>query len=345
MDTHEIDKIEQLATIQDAYDTEHHYDLLFEEAMQACEQWHQNHNPNYVRLERNLQEALPVALFKTNDLQIQSDEDMQQFSSSGTSGLQSHIQMDKGTFERIFTAQLSMFGFWNMLDKEEANYLILAPNPQNVSEANYAYTFTKMTACAPIKNLLYGCQEDLKLNVEEIKTALQAWEKEQTPIYIFGLTVLFEHFVLMGLEPLNYRGTLRVITGGGWKGLAQTLSRSEMLEKLEALFPIAKRQVHDLYGMTEHPLHYLSCEHQHFHLPIYSRFQIVLEDGTEAGEGEAGLIRLQNPFSTTMPSHDILTEDIGRWYTKCSCGLSSPYFVLEGRLTSLEATCAYNASS
>ena len=338
-----LEAIDQLLQVNSIYNTPTTSDnQLFKQAMQVCYEWHLAHNPSFANLNLPLDEPIPVGLFK--QINLSTVQDAPSFSSSGTSGQTTQITIDANTMQRIFAAQVKMFDYWQVLDQRPANFLILAPDPQLFKEAGYAYTFTKMTACAPIQEVVYGCQADLKLDTDLITSTLAKWEKTDSPIYVLGLTVLFEHWVLKQLVASHYQGHIRMITGGGWKGFTQVLDRSSIVASLKTLFPQAQVQIHDLFGMTEHPLHYLSCTEQHFHFPLYSRFEVLNPSSEITPEGEIGLIRLQNPFSTSIPCYDLLTNDLGTWHTGCQCGLPTPYLNLLGRKTTSEDTCAYRAS-
>ena len=159
------------------------------------------------------------------------------------------------------------------------------------------------------------------------------WSASAAPIFIFGLTVFFEHLALTA-RPMRFAGPVRGITGGGWKGLPRQLDRPEIVERLQSQLGA---EIRDLYGLTEHPIHYLSCRAGRFHVPGLSRVTLV-----DAAEG-VGLLRLQSPLFASMPAHDLLTRDRGRLGQGCTCGIEAPWFEFLGRVTSAQGTCAATA--
>jgi hypothetical protein len=186
---------------------------------------------------------------------------------------------------------------------------------------------------------------------------LSDWAAHDDPIFIFGLTVWFERLALAApTAPLALRGTLQGITGGGWKGMTQQLERADILQRLQAALQTPSQgcsqgslqgpggiDIRDIYGMTEHPLHYLSCRAQRFHLPQFSRALIMNGQGQAAALGESGLIRLLNPFFASLPSHDLLTNDLGVMGQGCDCGSALPWLQFIGRAGGADAICAAQA--
>lgn len=340
-------QINQLLSMEAPYSLYSKQDSeTFENTLIMLHQFYREENAAFQQLNISFGDPIPVSLYKEIDFN-QPDENTEGFwfASSGTSGRASKVFYDKQTLQRIFTAQLSMFKHYNFISDTPTRYMIFAPNPHSENAPSYSFTFTKMAECAPVKELIYVVKPDNSLDIELISKSVKEWERDDKPIYMFGLTVFIEQFMLNNSHQSCFSGKVKVITGGGWKGMTQTLGRPEIVHRLKQLFSKAEIQVHDIYGLTEHPLHYLSCKHQHFHIPKYSRFQIISALGHECSEGEKGLIRLQNPLSSLFPNYDLLTEDIGIKVTDCQCGCELPAFRFINRQANLAGTCAYESKS
>jgi hypothetical protein len=251
---------------------------------------------------------------------------------------------------RIQAAMIQIFLQASMISMQPARFLLLSPDPRAAGHgeeiAGYAHSFLKFTACAPQQlEVIFGVDPAGHFDAARAWEALQSWSQHEAPVFIFGLTVWFERLALAAPEsPLTMRGPVKGITGGGWKGMTQALERPEILRRLHSSLRSPQGvDIRDIYGMTEHPLHYLSCRAQRFHLPQYSRSLIMNAQGRPAPFGEPGLIRLQNPFFASLPSHDLLTNDMGVMGNGCECGSDLPWLQFLGRVTNNDAICADQA--
>jgi hypothetical protein len=356
---HEPSAIAALAAEVSPYSAlSHHDEEAFDAAMRECDAWHQKHNPVYPKLwvdERR--PTIPVGLFKRVDLGTPVEAEGMWLSSSGTSKTTAtNVFFDEVSMARIKPAMLQIFIQNRFVDLAPANFLLLSPKPEHAKGTGYATAFDKFTACAPIHERVYCVSKEGAFQPQLAWDTLKRWSEQKGTdrprIFIFGLTVYFEQLVLAADKPISGLPTIKALTGGGWKGLTQNLPRSVMVDRLRTLLGAAKNgadksdvDIRDMFGLTEHALHYLSCPFGRFHLPKYSRFQII-GPGPE-GElppGEVGLIRLMKPFFAGLPSHDLLTEDLGVWGQTCDCGSPLPFLEFRGRATSSRGTCAFAAT-
>lgn len=333
--------IDELAAVREPYAVPAE-DPLFDAAMGECDTWHRARNPPYDRLwVDEARPVTPVGLFKVAALDTRVDDDGAWLGSTGTSGgARSRVFFDRTSLARIELAMLQMFLHARFFDLRPARFLLLSPDPRSGDHPGYATAFDRFTACAPIGERVYACGADGALDPERAWAALERWAADEATVFVFGLTVHLERLVLAAARPVRQRGTVKALTGGGWKGLAQNLTRAEMVDRFRALLPAPACEVHDLFGMTEHPLHYLSCAAGRFHLPRYSRALVIGPDGEPAASGQAGLIRLMNPFFASIPSHDLLTEDVGSIAEECACGMPSASLEYIRRVSTPAGTCA-----
>ncbi len=317
---------------------------LFAEAMAEADRWHQERNPAYARLwEGETRPLLPVSLFKKIDLATPVEAEGRWLSSSGTGdGGKTKVFFDTPSLRRIEQAMGRIFFHQGIFSPTPARFLLLSPDPTKGDHAGYATAFVKFTACAPVQEVVFAVDPAGCFDASLALRTLKRWGSDCAPIFIFGLTVYFEHLALAGVaeSPLLLQGPIRGLTGGGWKGLSKTLERSAIIESLRGSLKAPLVDIRDIYGLTEHPLHYVSCAEGHFHLPGYSRFSLLTPSGEEAQTGEPGLIRLQNPFFAALPAHDLLTQDHGLRGENCPCGESLPYLRFLGRVGTHEGTCA-----
>lgn len=318
---------------------------LFLSAMQEADDWHRRHNEAYAMLyDAHFQTTIPVALFKSTDLATPVEDAGQWLTSSGTgSGGKTKVFFDVHSLSRIQRAMTRLFIANNLVSQTPSRFLLLSPDPAKGDKAGYATAFLKFTACAPVSECVFAVSDDGCLDTELAWDTLKRWANDSAPIYVFGLTVFFEHLCLSRPEAFTLKAPVRGLTGGGWKGMTQRLSRKEIVAGLAETLTAPVIDIRDIYGMTEHPLHYVSCREGHFHQPVYARFTVINANGDGAQAGEAGLIRLENPFFAALPSHRLLTEDVGEWSEGCACGLPGRFLRYIGRSTSPEGTCAAQA--
>lgn len=346
--------IDQLSLLDDPY-AESADDALFTAAMAEADAWHRARNPAYAALWDGEQQRplIPVGLFKRCALGTPVEGDGLWLSSSGTGqNGPASVFFDAASMRRIESGMRQIFYRQGMVSQQPARFLLLSPDPRRAPQAGYATSFLRFTACAPSAEVVFAVDDAGRFQPELAWETLARWSKDDVFAFIFGLTVHFEHLALSAPQmPLTFPNVVRGLTGGGWKGMTRQLTRPQIISRLgEALGGNAPGgnsavDIRDIFGMTEHPLHYISCPQDRFHIPRYSRLEIVRADGMPAAAGESGLIRLQNPFFASLPSHDLLSEDLGRMGTGCSCGNARPWLEFLGRSSDPSATCASRASA
>jgi Acyl-protein synthetase, LuxE len=340
-------RIDQLLALADPYGPiTPDDDAVFQDAMAACDAHHRARNPRYAQLwDGDERPMIPVGLFKRIDLATPVDDDGVWLTSSGTgSGTATRVFFDRTSMDRIKRGMMQIFLRARFIDFAPARFLLLSPDPASGNHPGYATTFDKFTGCAPVRERVFAVDAAGRFRPEIALEALRRWAGDPAPIFLFGLTVHFEQLATCTEEPIVQRGTIRGLTGGGWKGIAKQLGRDEIVARLAALLQPPSLDVRDLFGLTEHPLHYISCARGRFHLPKYARVQIVDATGAAAPPGEPGLIRLSSPLFASLPSHDLLTEDRGAWGERCDCGEPLPYLAYLDRVTASTGTCARVAS-
>lgn len=338
--------IDQLVAVREPYGAiSAAEEALFVDAMAECDGWHRARNARYAALwEGEQRPMIPVGLFKQIDLATPVDTEGAWLSSSGSSGTATRVFFDHVSLDRIKRAMIQVFLANRFIDLVPANFLLLSPDPARGDHPGYATTFDKFTACAPVKERVFAVDDRGAFQPELALDTLRRWAPSSSPIFVFGLTVYFEQLALCSSEPIDLSGTVRGLTGGGWKGLLKQLGRDEIVARLSGLMRAPSMDVRDLFGLTEHPVHYISCSHGRFHIPKYARFQILDGNGDACPAGEPGLIRLSSPLFQSLPSHDLLTEDRGAWGDGCACGSPLRHLTFLGRVTTHAGTCAHDAA-
>ena len=111
---------------------------------------------------------------------------------------------------------------------------------------------------------------------------------------------------------------------------------------------IRKENFKDHFSTAEHPINYISCVNNRFHVPVFSR--VIIRDVRTLEPvpyGTPGLLNLVTPLLSSVPYGSIMTDDIAVMKSgdECNCGVRSPYFEIIGRvgLASVK-TCTQAAS-
>ena len=190
---------------------------------------------------------------------------------------------------------------------------------------------------------MYALDEDMRLNVEELREFLEVHHGE--PILVFGFTfIIWQHFY-QELARLKKEGTAFdlsrgiLIHGGGWKKLqSEAVSRQDFHDRLRDVCGLDR--IHDYYGMVEQTgCVYMQCEYGHLHASVFSDVIVrrPLDFGV-CGVGEPGILQVLSAIPESYPGHSLLTEDEGVLLGEddCPCGRKGKYFQVIGRLKNAE---------
>jgi hypothetical protein len=343
-----------LLSLKAIYEVEDSRQELFLAAMRENTTWHFGRNQAYRRFcesfefnpERDLNilkdlERLPalwVELSKEFDLATLHGPELMVVSSSGTSGRKTKITLDAETVIRMWVMGRTCFEEEGLVSKESVGYVVFAPDPAYTAELGNSHFFSLLTEFAPAQEIVYALVPDgerrLRLEVAKVIEALRYFLTSGKSVRLIGLPML------MATAARNTpRGEVRldreslVLTGGGWKGEGdQPLPKDTFRELLKDAWGIPPERIRDLYGMTEHAVHYLECSEHRFHPPVFSQVRIVDPLTRQPlPEGALGVLHLINPGFTTMPFGSILTADVGRMVGTCPCKRRTPAFEVLGR--------------
>lgn len=287
---------------------------------------------------------LPVRLFKELSLRsVPQEEVVKTMTSSGTTGQAvSKIYLDRATSAN---QQKTMVKIVNEFTGSSRMPMIILDCPSVVKDR------TKFSARgAGILGFsmfgskkIYALDDDMKLDVEGLKTFLETYRGER--IFLFGFTfMVWQHFykelVRLQGEGITFdlsNGVL--IHGGGWKKLvSEAVSPAEFHDRLQAVCGLDR--IHDYYGMVEQTgCIYMQCECGHLHASIFS--DVIARrpiDFSVCDYGETGILQVVSALPESYPGHSLLTEDEGVILGEddCPCGRLGKYFKIHGRLSKAE---------
>ena len=287
---------------------------------------------------------LPVRLFKELDLKsIPQEEVVKTMTSSGTTGQAvSKIYLDRITSSN---QQKAMVKIVSEFTGSSRMPMIIVDCPSVIKDrAQFSARGAGILGFSIFgSKKIYALDDDMKLNVEELKEFLNTYKDQK--ILLFGFTfMIWQHFY-KELVRLKEEGTTFdlsngiLIHGGGWKKLiSEAVSHDEFHKRLNDVCGL--KHIHDYYGMVEQTgCIYMECECGHLHASNFS--DIIIRrplDFSEADIGENGIIQVVSTIPESYPGHSLLTEDEGMilGVDDCPCGRKGKYFKINGRLKNAE---------
>lgn len=306
----------------------------------------QGFSPASVRSERDMRRVpfLSVAALKERDLTTLPYRRIAlELKSSGTTGQRSRTQLDRGSLLRVRRLIWRVFEDIGLTDLERAHdYICFTYDPAVAKDLGTAWTDKLLAGFTRQGEVFYTFRwsrekKDFYNDVDGSVAALRRIEERGSLARLIGfpafaLKLTEEYKKRYGRYPRLNPGS-SVVTGGGWKTLADEAVDKKVYRKILASnLGIPADNVRDLFGMVEHGVPYVDCRLGCFHVPNYGRV-IVRHPGTLAplGYGEAGLLQFVTPYLASYPSVSVLSSDFGLLRKKCSCGLPGPVLEIHGR--------------
>jgi len=275
--------------------------------------------------------------------------------SSGTSGKKTQSGFDVSSGLCAIRMVLKVFGFHKLLSFKRTNYIILGYQPDKTNQTAMAKSLKAVKLLAPAKNVEYALtvkDGEYQINTEGILNAIVKFGESNSPVRIIGFPAYFKMFIDELCErnvKLKLHKDSKILLGGGWKTFfADEISKDELFNMANEVLGIERENFKDNFSTAEHPILYISCINNHFHIPIYGR--VIIRDVKTlepVPNGTAGLLNLITPLLSSVPFGSILTDDIAviKDGKECGCGVEAPYFEVAGRvgLASVR-TCTQAAS-
>lgn len=296
-----------------------------------------------------------VTAFKERKLvSLPDDEIFMTFTSSGTQGQKSQINLDKVSFDRQAGMRTLLVRSLGLASEEKTNYLVFSYAPDIADQRGAAHTFNRYTSFAPSAEKYFALQQsgagEPQFDLEQAISTLVRFAESSLPLRVVG----FLAFSFVTLQEMKKRGVRLdfpakslLITGGGWKShKGETVSFEAYAELVHEVLGIPPERIRDFYGMVEHGVPYMSCGQRHYHVPIFANVAAI-DPGTMGvlPKGETGLLKLQTSYIRSAPAISVLSTDLGAIGNGCDCGIPGDYIMLRGRAgVTKHAGCAISAS-
>jgi len=348
--------IDELFEIKDALNHTKRSNELFFESMKEAFLHHYKHNKVYknicdnenfdIKDVKNYDDLymiphIIVDAFKWHDLlSIDKSKVVASFTSSGTSGQKSHISWDEASKNRQGEMRENIIKSYGLMSDEMVNYLIFAYSPRVSEGKGAAHAHQMYSTFAPANKKFFAIDADEKGKAFfSEKLSIQKFEEfseDKLALRIIGFPA-FIYDTLLYMKKNNIRFNFPkhslIIIAGGWKSAQnRAISFDEFCTLTKEFLGINSSQIRDVYGFVEHGVPYITCEHNHFHIPIYSKAYIRKPGTLEVlQEGEKGLLQVLTPYNYAQPNLSILATDYAILHSNCPCGLKGQYIELKGR--------------
>ena len=273
--------------------------------------------------------------------------------SSGTGGKKTLSGYDKSSALCALSMALKVLRFHKLISLKRTNYIILGVKPDKNNQTATAKALTYFTILAPAKKIEYAVKivnGEYQVDVDSLIKAVVKFGQEGRPVRIIGFPAYFKLFltelIARGIK-LNLHKNSKVLLGGGWKTFfAEEISKEELFAMANETLGISRQNFKDHFSTAEHPVNYVACENNHFHVPVFSR--VIIRDVNTlkpVENGVPGVLNLITPILSSAPYGSIITDDIAVLRDNCGCGITSPYIDIIGRVgLSNIRTCTQQAS-
>lgn len=243
---------------------------------------------------------LPIAFFKTHQINAENQHTQQVFKSSGTTGMirSAHYVADVSVYERSFVPTYEQF-----LGKLEDQIIFaLLPNYVSQGESSLVYMVDKL-----IDKTNDGLSGYYLESPENLLGAIAEGRKTGKKLVLFGVS--YALLDLAELKPDLHDVT--IIETGGMKGRRKELTKEEM--HLELVSGFGCEYIASEYGMCELLSQAYSDKNGLFELPSWMKislrevndpFEVLKQDKT----GGVNVMDLANIYSCAF----IETQDLGR---------------------------------
>jgi long-chain-fatty-acid---luciferin-component ligase len=152
----------------------------------------------------------------------------------------------------------------------------------------------------------------------------------------FAHLSLVEHIEKEGID-IQLGKDARIITTGGWKGVAGQISKEDLRKKEADIFKIKETQLRDGYGTSDMMCMLPECECHRKHVPAWINISIrePSDITQEVPDGEKGMTVLMSSVIQSYPAFT-MPGDLGiRWEGKCECGKTGQTMEILGRAKGL----------
>lgn len=253
--------------------------------------------------------------------------------SSTTSPKPVRFALDKTSFERMVKINSFLWQTGHEMNLSNLGSMIfMAPRP---SESD---TGLVKGGWLSFKDMGYKDEDiffAIKENRVDTEGLIRSMRIAKKPLNMYGPPFAY----LPLIEALKGKGEKfmgndsRILTTGGWKGVAHNISKDELRQQLSETFGIPQEHIRDGYGSTDIMTMLPECRFHKKHLPIWNHVSIRDPEDTsrELPPGQEGLVVLMAAWIRSYPAY-CMTGDMGYFNEgKCECGRIGQTVEITGR--------------
>jgi long-chain-fatty-acid---luciferin-component ligase len=257
--------------------------------------------------------VFPTSVFKYLKLHTLGEDEIENwYTSSGTSGLKSHIARDRLSIERLLGSVnfgMKYVGDWFEHQMELVN---LGPDRFNTNNVWFKYVMSLVELLYPTEFTVNDDDIDFEKTVHHLFRIYKT-KKDMCligpPYFVYLLCkYMNEHNI-----KFDAGKRLHVITGGGWKSNQnESLNRNDFNQMVMDTFQLDNvNQIRDTFNQVELNTCFFEDEFQRKRVPpwVYAR-ALDPETLQPVTDGEPGLLSYMDASSTGYPAF-IVTDDIG----------------------------------
>lgn len=351
--------IDRLVEIDALFDLTPAHDASFIAAMREASVWHWEHSPVFRQLSlkhgfsperlnriEDVSEVPHVFVnaFKQYEiLSVPREEVVLTLTSSGTTGQRSQIMFDQPSLDRGLRMVDRVFEAMGLKRPEQiVNYILFAYDPEEARQVGTSYTDDNLTNLTQKGKVYHALRwnpqiRDFEFRPAECYAKLREYAEEGRPVRLLGFPAFLHRLVQYhqqsGAPPLDLGHESFVLTGGGWKTSEHAaIDKETFIADVSRTLGIPPGNLRDGYGLVEHGIAYIECEHHRFHVPAFAR-AFTRDVGTleRLSDGEVGFLQLVTPYMRSMPTISLLTSDLATVGRNCPCGRQSGTILLQGR--------------
>ena len=348
--------IDKLFEVKDALNHTRQSNQLFFEAMKEAFFYHYKNNSVYKNICDNENFDIKsiegyddlykiphiiVDAFKWHDLLcVDKSKVVATFTSSGTSGQKSHISWDEASKKRQGKMRENIIKSYGLKNDKAVNYLIFAYSPKVSEGKGAAHAHQMYSTFAPSNKKFFAIDADengkAHFSEEQSVKHFEEFSKDDVPLRVIGFPAfIYDTLLYMKKEDIKFTFSKEslIIIAGGWKSAQnRAIPFDEFCSLTEEFLGIESSQIRDVYGFVEHGVPYITCEHNHFHIPIYSKAYARKPGTLEVlPNGQKGLLQVLTPYNYAQPNLSILATDYAIIHSNCPCGIEGEYIELKGR--------------
>jgi hypothetical protein len=279
-----------------------------------------------------------VHLFKEHEFcSVKPEELVLTLTSSGTGGQKSQQFLNQESLDNVKKLARQVHDALGISSEKKYNYLCFTYDPKVANDLGTAFTDELLTNFTKKNEVYYAIEwnknkNSFELNEPGVIEALTRFSNSPFSTRILGFPAMLYEIIEKHQLKFDLGADSWLQTGGGWKGKADIeIEKKEFRNYIFEKLGILPKNQRDLFGMVEHGIPYVDCEHGNLHIPNYARVYVRSPfDLSLLEKGQKGLLHFLCTYNFSYPAPSLLTTDYGRVGT-CDCRLGGDILILEGR--------------